>query len=378
MPSQAITRRSLLIAAPLAGAAGLALAAPTEYKVYFGTYTRSGKSKGIYMSRFNSASGTLSAPELVGETGNPSFITIHPNRLRVYAVNEQNEGTVSAFSIDPSTGKLTAINQVMSKGSSPCFVVVDKAGTHALIVNYGSGSTVAFPLNTDGRLGEASAFIQHHGSSIDKRRQQGPHAHSLNLSFDNRFAIVADLGLDEVIVYKYDTAAGSLAPNDPPFIKLKPGGGPRHFAWHPKGKFGYAINEMGSAVTALSWDAKRGVFKDLQTISTLPPDFKGVNNCAEVQVHKSGKFVYGSNRGHNSIAVFSVDQGKGTLTSVEQVLTQGKTPRNFRMDPTGAYLLAANMDSDSVVVFKVDQKTGKLTPNGQKIEVGQPVCIKFL
>lgn len=378
MPTQAISRRSLLLTTPLLAAAGRALSAPTEYRVYFGTYTRSGKSKGIYLSRFNSSTGVLSAPELAGEVGNPSFLTIHPNRLRLYAVTEGVEGTVNAFSIDPTTGKLTAINQVMSRGSSPCYVVVDNAGTHALIVNYGTGSVAAFPLNTDGRLGEASAFIKHEGSSVDPKRQAGSHAHSINLSADNRFAIAADLGTDKVVVYKYDTVKGTLAPNDPPFVKVKPGSGPRHFAFHPKGKLAYVINEMGSAVTAFSWDAKRGVLKELQTISTLPADFKGENNCAEVQVHKSGKFVYGSNRGHDSIAVFKVDPGKGTLTMVEQASTQGKTPRNFRVDPTGAYMLAANMNSDSVVVFKVDQKTGKLTPTGQKIEVASPVCIKFL
>ncbi|MEO7650899.1 MAG: lactonase family protein [Bryobacteraceae bacterium] len=363
---------------PFLATAGRVLSAPTEYKVYFGTYTRSGKSKGIYLSSFNSATGVLSAPELAGEMGNPSFLTIHPNRLRLYAVTEGPESTVNAFSIDPASGKLTAINQVMARGSSACYVVVDDAGTHALIANYGTGSVAAFPLNTDGRLGEASAFIKHEGSSVDKKRQAGSHAHSINLSADNRFAIAADLGTDQVVVYKYDTVKGTLTPNDPPFVKVKPGSGPRHFAFHPKGKFAYVINEMGSSVTAFSWDRKRGVLKELQTISTLPADFKGENNCAEVQVHQSGKFVYGSNRGHDSIAVYKVDQGKGTLTMVEQVSTQGKTPRNFRMDPTGGYMLAANMYSDSVVVFKVDQNTGKLTPTGQKIEVGSPVCMKFL
>jgi 6-phosphogluconolactonase len=273
---------------------------------------------------------------------------------------------------------LTFLNRVSSGGAGPCHLVVDKTGKNVLVVNYGSGSTAVLPLEADGRLKEASSFVQHQGSSIDKKRQQGPHAHSVNLSADNRFAMVADLGLDQVLVYRFDAAKGSITPNEPPFAAVKPGSGPRHFAFHPGGKFAYVINEMASTVTAFTYDAARGVLKETQTITTLPADFSGVNHTAEVQVHPSGKFVYGSNRGHNSIAVFTVDVKKGTLTSVEQVSTQGKTPRNFGIDPTGRWLLAANQDTDNVVVFRIDAKTGRLTPTGQVLEVGAPVCVKFV
>jgi 6-phosphogluconolactonase len=296
----------------------------------------------------------------------------------MYGSGGQKGGAVGAFSLDATTGMLTFLNRVSSGGAGPCHLVVDKTGKNVLVVNYGSGSTAVLPLEADGRLKEASSFVQHQGSSIDKKRQQGPHAHSVNLSADNRFAMVADLGLDQVLVYRFDAAKGSITPNEPPFAAVKPGSGPRHFAFHPGGKFAYVINEMASTVTAFTYDAARGVLKETQTITTLPADFSGVNHTAEVQVHPSGKFVYGSNRGHNSIAVFTVDVKKGTLTSVEQVSTQGKTPRNFGIDPTGRWLLAANQDTDNVVVFRIDAKTGRLTPTGQVLEVGAPVCVKFV
>jgi 6-phosphogluconolactonase len=211
---------------------------------------------------------------------------------------------------------------------------------------------------------------------VNRSRQQGPHAHSINLSPDNRFAIAADLGLDKVLVYRFDAAKSSLAPNDPPFTAVKPGAGPRHFAFHPNKRYGYIINELASTVTAFSWDGAAGVLKEVQTISTLPKDFSGESTCAEVQVHPSGKFLYGSNRGHDSIAVFSID-GKGRLTPVEHVSTQGKSPRNFAIDPTGAWLLAANQNSGNVVLFRIDAKTGRLTPAGQTLEVASPVCVRF-
>jgi len=233
------------------------------------------------------------------------------------------------------------------------------------------------PIGADGRLAEASAFVQHSGSSVDAR-QRGPHAHSINLSSDNRFALAADLGLDQLLVYRFDPEHGSLAANDPPYAKLNPGAGPRHFAFHPGGRYLYAINELQSTVTAFAFDPARGALKEMQTVSTLPKDFRGKNTTAEVQVHPSGKFLYGSNRGHDSIAVFAIDSRRGTLTPVEQVSTQGQTPRNFRIDPTGSYLLAANQDSHSVVVFRIDPKSGRLTPTGQRVEIFFPVCVKFL
>jgi 6-phosphogluconolactonase len=247
-----------------------------------------------------------------------------------------------------------------------------------LVANYTGGSVAAFPVMPDGKLGEASAFVQHTGHGTDPKRQEGPHAHSIDLSPDNRFAFVDDLGLDELLAYKFDSAKGSLTANDPPFAKLDAGAGPRHFALHPSGKFAYVVSEMHSSVTAFSSDLKSGTFHPMQTISALPKDFTGENDDAEIQIHPSGKYLYASNRGHDSIAVFAIDPHKGTLTLVENTLTQGKTPRSFEIDPTGKFLFAENQKSDNVVVFHIDQKTGKLTPTGQILEVGSPVCVKFL
>jgi 6-phosphogluconolactonase len=354
-----------------------------EYIVYIGTYTGQ-KSKGIYAYRFDGATGRLVSLGLVAETTNPSFLTVHPSRRFLYAVNEianyegQKSGAVSAFALDPRTGKLTFLNQVSSRGADPCYLVVDKTGKHVLVANYSGGSVAAFPVRADGRLGEASAFVQHAGGSVNPERQQGPHAHSINLSPDNRFAIAADLGLDQLLVYRFDPTKGSLAANSPAFAKVNPGAGPRHFAFHPSGRFAYVINEMQSTVSAFAYDAAGGVLHALQTISTLPKDFAGKNDTAEVQVHPTGKFLYGSNRGHDSIAVFAIDAEKGTLTPVEYVATRGKTPRNFGIDPTGSFLFAANQDSDNIVVFRINPDSGRLTPTGQVVEVPSPVCVKFV
>ncbi len=373
---------ALLLAVQLGGAA----ATPKgKYLVYVGTYTEEGsKSKGIYAYRFDADTSELSPIGLVAETTNPSFLAVHPNHRFLYAVNEvtrykgQSSGTVSAFAIDNATGKLTFLNEVSSRGADPCYVTVDKSGKYVLVANYTGGSIATFPVSDDGRLGEASAFVQHSGHGTNPERQEGPHAHSIDLSPDNHFALVDDLGLDELVVYRFDSAKGSLTSNDPKFAKLNSGAGPRHFAFHPNGKFGYVINEMQSTVTAFGYDPASGALHSLQTVSTLPKDFSGRNEDAEVEVHPSGKFLYASNRGHDSIAVFAIDAAKGTLTLVEIASTQGKEPRNFQIDPTGTLLFAANQKSDSIVVFRIDVKTGRLTPTGQKIDVGTPVCVKFL
>jgi 6-phosphogluconolactonase len=368
------TRRTVL----LLSVAACLPAAAKDYFVYVGTYTGP-KSKGIYAFRFDTDSGKLAPVGLVGETPNPSFGAIHPNQRYLYSVNEEKTGTVSAFSIDAATGKLTPLNQVSSKGGGPCHLNLDKTGQTLVVANYNTGSVASYPVGKDGRLGEAASFIQHAGSSADPRRQQGPHAHSVNISADNRFVIAADLGLDQVKVYKIDPVKATLAENNPPFAKVNPGGGPRHFAFNPDGKHAYVINEMQSTVTAFDWDKAAGTLKEIQTLSTLPKDYTGTgNSTAEVVAHPSGKFLYGSNRGHNSIAVFSVDRNKGTLTLVENASTQGSTPRNFAIDPSGKWLLAANQRSDNIVVFKIDQATGRLTPTGQSVEAGSPVCIRFV
>ena len=350
--------------------------------VYIGTYTGA-KSQGIYAYRLNLGNGAMTPLGLVAKTENPSFLAIHPNHHFLYAVSEmgdsgnQKSGSVAAFAIEEN-GQLNSLNQLSSGGQGPCHLVVDKTGRDVLVANYDSGSVSVIPVQADGKLGKPTAFIQHHGSSADPERQRGPHAHSINVDAANRFAFAADLGLDKVLVYRFDPAKGTLVANDPSSVSVKPGAGPRHFAFHPGGHFAYVINEMHSTVTAFSYDPSAGVLKELQTISTLPEGFKAENSTAEVQVHPSGKFLYGSNRGHDSIAVFAIDAEKGTLRLIEQQSTQGKTPRNFGIDPTGRYLLAANQDSGNVVVFRINAQNGRLTPTGQVVEVPNPVCVKFL
>ena len=356
-----------------------------KQRVYFGTYT--GKvSKGIYRSELDLATGKLSPPVLAGEAASPSFLAIAPNQKFLYSVGEISDfggkkaGAVNAFAIDAATGNLKLLNQQSSGGPGPCHVVVDREGKNVLVANYGGGSAAVLPIQADGKLSEASSFVQHKGTSVDKGRQEAPHAHSINVDAKNRFAFVADLGLDTVQVYKFDAAKGTLTPNDPPAAKVELGSGPRHFAFHPSGKFAYVINEMLLTVTVFDYDADKGILAPDQTITTLPAgviDRKGMST-AEVVVHPSGKFLYGSNRGHHSIAIFSINQSTGKLTEVGHQSMGIKTPRNFNIDPTGNYLLVANQDGDSVVVFRVDQDTGKLEPTGSTIEVPMPVCVKFL
>jgi len=365
-------------------------AAHKKYFVYVGTYTAEAgsTSKGIYAYRFDSDTSELTPIGVAAETTNPSFLAVHPNYRFLYAVNEtgnyqgQKSGAVSAFAIDRATGKLKLLNEVASKGADPAYITVDRSGKYVLVANYTGGSVAVFPVLEDGRLGEASAFIQHTGHGADPERQEGPHAHSIDLSPDNRFAIVDDLGLDETLVYKFDSAKGSLSLNDPQvyttLAKADPGAGPRHFAFNPNGKFAYVVNEIQSTVSVFSYDGAAGVLRRLQTISTYPKDFSGHNDDAEIEVLPSGKFLYASNRGHDSIAVFAIDPQKGTLTLIEYASTKGKTPRSFEIAPGGSLLFAANEKSNNIVVFSIDNKTGRLTPTGQVLDVSEPVCVKFV
>jgi len=348
--------------------------------VYFGTYTSGGNgSKGIYRSVLDTDTGQLSTPVLAAEAKNPSFVEIHPNGQYLYAVSESGgAGTVSAYAIEQDTKNLKLLNSQSSGGSGPCHVNIDHTGKNVLVANYNSGSASVIPIASDGSLAEPTGFVQHEGSSINPQRQKGPHAHSINVSPDNRFVFVADLGLDKVMVYKLDVEKGKITNNDPPFAKVKPGSGPRHFTFGTNGKYTYVINEMGGTITAFSYEQASGTLKEIQTVSTLPDDFAGRNSCAEVRVHPSGKFLYGSNRGHDSIAVYRIDPAKGTLTFVEHERADIKTPRNFNIDPTGKFCLVANQGGDSVVVFRIDQKTGALEPTVNKIRLGKPVCIRFL
>jgi 6-phosphogluconolactonase len=351
--------------------------------VYVGTYT-GGQSKGIYSFRLDLASGQVTPGGVTTGVVSPSFLAIHPSGRFLYAANEvgnfagKKSGSVSAFAIEAETGNLTFLNRQPSGGAAPCHLVVDRSGRNVLVANYTGGSVAVLRVGEDGRLGKTTAFVQHRGSSVHPRRQKGPHAHSINLDASNRFSFVADLGLDRVLVYRFDAAGGTLAPHETASVSVAPGAGPRHFAFHPDGRHAYVINELNSTVTAFAYRAEDGTLKELQTVSTLPAGFDGRNTTAEIQVAPGGKFLYGSNRGHDSIAVFAIDPGRGTLTCVEHESTGGKTPRNFGIDPTGAYLLAANQNSGTVVLFRIDSRTGRLEPTGGIIRVPQPVCVKFL
>jgi 6-phosphogluconolactonase len=376
-------RYPILVAACLSQTFSI-IAAPAEnLLVYFGTSTRS-NSQGIYCSRFSAASGQLSSPELVAETKNPTFLSLHPNKRLLYAVSEvsdnkgQRSGAVSAFVRDLQTGKLTLLNQQPSAGGGPTHLSVDPTGHALLVANYGSGSIALLPILPDGRLSPPSATIQDTGSSVNPQRQAGPHAHFIIPDPSNRFVLACDLGLDKVLVYHFNPDLGTLTPNEPPFATLKPGSGPRHLAFAPGGRRLYVISEMACTLTGFDYDSASGVMKAFQTVSTLSPDFNGSNTCAEVQVALSGRFVYASNRGENTIAVFSADPTTGRLSLLQSESTQGRTPRHFALSPRGDWLFVENQDSSNVVVFRVDDKSGRISPTGQTIHVGSPACSVFV
>jgi 6-phosphogluconolactonase len=348
--------------------------------VYVGTYTD--RSEGIYAFRFDAINGKLTALGLAAESPNASFLVPAPDGHTLYAVNEidsfnrQPAGSVSAFTVDSATGKLSLLNRVSSRAAGPAHITLDRTGRYALVSNYPTGSVAVFSIRKNGKLGAASSFVQHKGSSVNPERQRGPHAHAIAMSPDNRFAIVADLGLDQLIVYALDSGNGKLGPPRP--VKTAPGSGPRHLIFGPNGKFLYVINELSSTVVAYAFDAGSGGLSPLQTSSTLPNSFTGINTTAEIDITPSGKFLYASNRGNDSIAVFAIDPTMGTLQLLEVAPTGGKIPRNFAVDPTGSWLLVANQDSDNIVVFRVDDKTGHLAATGETVRISKPVCIKFL
>ena len=354
-----------------------------KYLLFVGTYTAK-ESKGIYAYRYDAASSEVAPLGVAAETTNPSFLSIDPSHRFLYAVNEVpdykggNTGAVSAFAIDPRTGKLSLLNQVASRGADPCYIAFDKTGKYALVANYTGGSVVVFPLRADGHIAESSAFVQHAGSSVNHERQEGPHAHWIEITPDNRFAIAVDLGLDELLVYRFDVKTGSLTANIPPYAKLDAGAGPRHLTFHPNGKFAYVVNELQSTITIFSYEASAGALHKLQTVTTLPKTFSGSNDTAEIHVHPGGKFLFASNRGHDSIAVFAIDSHTGALTLVDHFPTQGKTPRNFEIDPTGNLLFVANQDTNTIVVFRIDPNSGRLTATGQTLHVPSPVSLRFM
>jgi len=343
--------------------------------MYVGPYTRQ-ESKGIYAYRYAAASGELTPIGLAAESLNPSWLLTHPDGQFLYAANE-SEGTVSAFSIDRSTGLLTLLNRVSAGGRTPCHLVIEKTGKYFMVANYGSGGVASFPIQEDGSLGEPAAIMQHSGHSIG-RRQRGPRAHAVVLSPDHRFLFVPDLGLDQVVSYALDATNGGLTPTEQRFVKITQGSGPRHMAFHPNGRFAYVNSEMGSLVTAFSYDAENGALAQMQVSSTIPAEFTEENNTAEIGVHPNGRFLYVSNRGHDSIAIFGVHPDTGMLSFVEHTSTQGKIPRSFAIDPKGQFLFVANQETDNIVQYRIDQNTGRLTPTGKIVEVDAPVSMEFL
>jgi 6-phosphogluconolactonase len=387
--SYAFARREFLKIAGL-GTLGLALPElafarierPGELPVYVGTYT-SGKSEGIYLYRLDLSSGELKHVSTTNGVKDPSFLALPPGRRYLYAVNEVEEfagkksGAVSAFAVDQRTGALRLLNQQPSLGGAPCYVVVDRTGRFVLVANYAGGNVAVLPVNIDGSLGEATDVKQDLGSSINAERQEGPHAHCIVLDPANRFAYGCDLGTDKVMIYRFDARRGKLTPNTRPSLQAKPGAGPRHLTFHPRGKYAYVINELHATVTAFAHDQIRGNLNEVQTVPTLPRDFTGADTGADIHVSPDGRFLYCSNRGHDSIAAFKIDQRSGELTFIAHESTGGKTPRNFAIDPTGAFLLVANQNSDNIVTFRRDRNTGRLNATGHVAEVPSPVCLKF-
>jgi 6-phosphogluconolactonase len=347
---------------------------------YLGTYTR-GDSQGIYQAQLDTASGKLHSLDLAAELENPSFLALHPSKPIVYAVSEVNQfggesaGAVSALRRDPASGRLTLLAQQTTKGAHPCHVSVTPCGRFVMVANYSGGSVACYPVKEDGSLGSMSGFVQHEGSSVSPR-QKGPHAHSINPDPAGRFFYAADLGIDKILIYRLD--GGKLVANQPAFAALAPGSGPRHFTFHPNKRLAYAINELASTITAFEHNAETGALTEIQTVSTLPEGFDGQNTTAEVRVHPSGKFLYGSNRGHDSIAAFRIDSKTAKLTPVGHTPSGGKSPRNFAPDPSGRFVLAAHQNSDNVVAFRVDRESGLLEATGSELKVGSPVCVIFL
>src|SRR5260221_9407146 len=355
--------------------------ADKDHYLIVGTYD-SPKSEGIYVYKFNSADGSAKEVSHI-KTPNPSFVTVSPNEKFVYAVHEiardGNGGEVAAFAFNKKTGTLSFINQQLSGGDHPCYVEIDKTGKWIIVANYTSGSLSVLPVNADGSLGVATTTIQHQGSGKNLARQKGPHAHCTKLSADNRWLFVPDLGIDKVMIYAFDPATGKLTPAKDPFAATEPGSGPRHFTFHPNNKYAYLVEEMAATVVAYKYN--NGMLKKIQGISSLPAGDTGLIGSADIHVSPDGKFLYASNRGRgksNTIAIFKIDPANGTLKIVGHQYTMGNIPRNFNFDPTGNFLLVANQESDEVVIFKRNKQTGLLTDTGKRVNVGKPVCLKWV
>jgi len=357
---------------------------PNPPKQYFfafaGTYTTKTQSKGIYLFRYDATSGKLTPAGVAAETPDPSFVVIHPSGRFLYAVNEGGKASfVTSFSLDAKTGTLTQLNQVPALGEDPCYIAFDQSGKYILVANYTSGTLAVFPIFADGKIGDKTTLSQDSGKpGPNKERQEGPHAHWIETSPDNRYTLAVDLGLDQVFIFQFDAKKGTLGPHIPPSVALKPGSGPRHAVFSPNGKFLFVVSEVVSTATSFTYNAKTGDLKQVNSVSTLPQEFSGRNDVAEVAIHPSGKFLYVSNRGKDSIAIFGIDPKKGTLTAMGSAPTGGKEPRHFTFDPSGNFLFVENQWSDTIVAFHVDSNSGQLTPTGDNVTVPSPVCLKFV
>jgi len=382
-----ITRRSFLFVA-FSAAFGLLLftsavpnlASSHSYLAFVGTYTNKTESKGIYALQFDVDTGKLAQKGLAAESPDPSWVSVHPNGKFAYAANEAGkQSTITAFAIDAKAAKLMQLNQVSAQGEDPCHLSFDKTGKYLFAADYSSGTVAVFPIQADGKLGEHTAVVKNAGGlGPNKERQEGPHAHWIEATPNNKFVLVADLGLDRVLVYKFDAKNGTLIANDPPAIRLAAGAGPRHVALAPNGKFLYVVSELNSTITAYSFDVETGASREIQVVPTLPSDYHGRNDTAEIAVHPTGKWLFASNRGHDSIAVFEIERNDGNLHPAGIFPTGGKEPRHFAIDPSGHYLLAENQNTNNITVFRIDYHTGGLTHVAGVDGIPSPVCIAFL
>ncbi|HEY4988321.1 MAG TPA: lactonase family protein [Opitutaceae bacterium] len=366
----------LLSAVLLAAQAAQSMQA-ADALVYFGSHNPA-PGAGFSLAHFDADTGTLTKPEFLLEAKEPAFFVISADGSRLYTCNSGTPGGLSSYAVEPHSGRLTLLNRVLAGGGDTSFISLDKAERHVLVANYDGGSVAVFALKPDGSIGDWTGFDQHRGQSVNPVRQTHAYAHSIVLDSTNRFALVPDLGVDKVYVYRFDAATGALVPHEPAFAAIAPGSGPRHIRFHPNGRWVYLINEIASTIEAFAWDASAGTLAPFQTVSTLPADFGGVSACAELEIHPNGKFLYGSNRGHDSVAVFAIDPVTGRLSPVEYHPCGGKTPRNFAFDPTGRWIVLTNQDSSTAVVFRVDPDSGRLTQNGDPVPVPSPFCERFL
>jgi 6-phosphogluconolactonase len=366
-----------LASLPIASQISLAASKRTK-RIYIGTYTKR-TSQGIYVYGWKPESGEMEEIGLAAKTPNPSFLTLSPNHNDLYSVNEQDHtgGNVSAFAIDHSNGKLIPRNVVPSGGAAPCNLTTDHTGQALFVANYGSGSVSSYKILSGGSLSQPVSNIYFKGHSVDPERQKEPHTHCTTVSPENKYLLVNDLGLDRIMVFHFDPKTAKLIPNDPPYYSATPGSGPRNLTFHPNGKWAYSIAEMGSILECMDWDGDKGTLTRLQVISSLPKEHKSPTDAATVQVHPNGRFLFGSNRGDDSITAFSIDPTNGHLTLIQRISCEGGSPRHFAVAPDGRWLVVANQDTANIVILKCDPETGKLASTGRQYSLDSPVCVVF-